>query len=113
MKPRSAFSPANGQVNGIQPYCRECIAKRALWQHRADKHGICVDTVERIFERQDKCCAICKIKVLPTKQTWHLDHDHKTGTVRGLLCPHCNHGLGFFRDNPEFLAEAIKYLLST
>lgn len=39
-----------------------------------------------------------------------IDHDHKTGIIRGLLCGLCNMGLGSFRDNPEHLASAILYL---
>jgi len=40
----------------------------------------------------------------------HVDHDHITGALRGLLCSACNTGLGFFRDHPELLKRAIEYL---
>jgi dihydroorotase-like cyclic amidohydrolase len=39
-----------------------------------------------------------------------VDHDHKTGKVRALLCRNCNTGLGNFQDSPELLKTAIQYL---
>lgn len=57
-------------------------------------------------------CAICG--KLPGKtnggRPLAVDHDHKTGRVRGLLCENCNNGLGRFKDNPAFLREAVGYL---
>lgn len=43
-------------------------------------------------------------------QCWFLDHDHESGKFRGYLCMNCNLGLGKFMDDPEILANAIKYL---
>ncbi len=41
-----------------------------------------------------------------------VDHDHSSGEIRGMLCNHCNRGLGHFRDNPELLEFARMYLLA-
>lgn len=69
---------------------------------------------EKMMRDQGNKCAICgkEIYLFGSKKsnTAHVDHDHITGKVRGLLCQECNTGLGKFRDNPLFLANAIKYL---
>lgn len=63
--------------------------------------------VSRLLVEQDYLCAICKV---PIKENAHLDHDHETNKVRGLLCSTCNIGLGLFRDNIKNLKSAIEYL---
>ena len=61
---------------------------------------------------QGSMCAICGLP--PSGKgpnaVLHIDHDHKTGKVRGLLCQACNRGLGFFRDARDRLTAAIEYL---
>jgi hypothetical protein len=61
---------------------------------------------------QGNKCAICGKLPISTgnRQRLHVDHDHVTGRVRGLLCPDCNRGLGSFHDNPGFLTQAAAYL---
>lgn len=56
-------------------------------------------------------CRICN--AVPYNDILCVDHDHETGEVRGLLCSQCNTGLGMFRDNPELLTRARKYLTGT
>lgn len=63
---------------------------------------------------QDGKCAICGKGpggMSNTKKRLVVDHNHKTGKIRGLLCGSCNIGLGHFKDNVEILKSAIKYLL--
>jgi hypothetical protein len=63
---------------------------------------------------QKNRCAICGRKKSPDKRHTRLtvDHNHKTGLHRGLLCSQCNFGLGAFQDNAEFLERGAKYLRS-
>ncbi len=90
---------------------REQCAKmtRTNWLRR--RYGISPDEWEMIFQAQGNRCAICKSDT-PGKQSWHLDHDHSTGRVRGILCHMCNILLGSAVDNCDNLMSAIKYLIA-
>ena len=78
------------------------------------KYGITIEEQEVMLRNQNGKCKICGKGIYlfgDTKSnTAHVDHDHKTGKVRGLLCQECNTGLGKFCDNIEYLKNAIKYL---
>jgi hypothetical protein len=65
--------------------------------------------LEKVLEGRPLECAICHEK-LEVNRYAHIDHDHKTGKIRGVLCMYCNHGLGSFRDSKVFLRRAIQYL---
>ena len=75
------------------------------------QYGLSLNDVAKILDKQHGRCPICG-KRLPRKYgpQMAIDHDHKTGKVRGILCHRCNQGLGFFRDNTQLLTNAIKYL---
>ncbi len=89
-------------------------ATRYHWLRRLKKLGITEDEYEAMLELQGGTCAICPAEVSGTRGTvWPVDHDHKTGEPRGLLCHTCNQGLGLFKDDPALLARAIDYLAST
>jgi hypothetical protein len=74
------------------------------------KYGITLDDERAMLAVQGGCCAICRKADLPDGQRWHVDHDHETGAVRGLLCRACNLLLGHAGDDPTVLAAAITYL---
>lgn len=77
-----------------------------------------VDEYTSILASQGGTCAICHLPPsgIRDNRSLHLavDHDHAIGpnAVRGLLCQHCNVGLGGFKDNPALLLAAIAYLKS-
>lgn len=84
--------------------------KRSSWQAGLKaKYGLTVEAFAWACHAQGFGCAICREPLDFAKLT-HVDHDHRTGAVRAILCAHCNRGLGAFRDSTEFLAAAIQYL---
>lgn len=80
--------------------------------------GLDPSEYDRILKSQSGRCRVCnKHESLVSKKTgkrWLLsvDHDHKTGKIRGLLCRHCNSALAFARDNQKILRNLITYLKS-
>jgi hypothetical protein len=77
------------------------------------KYGISLEDYQEIYEAQHGRCAICDTMILDKKQKrLSIDHRHLDGLVRGLLCGRCNRGLGLFRDIPELLEKAARYVRS-
>lgn len=62
-----------------------------------------------MFQSQARRCAICQSD--EAGRFWTVDHDHTTGAIRGILCWHCNVGLGHFRDDIVNLVAAADYLI--
>jgi len=73
------------------------------------RYGLTADEVVEIVKRQGGC-GICRRKTPDGSGWWHVDHDHKTDKVRGVLCGTCNTGLGKLGDSPERLRAAVEYL---
>lgn len=74
------------------------------------QYGITLEQYNQMFSDQNGCCKICNIHQSELKRKLFIDHCHKTGKVRGLLCVQCNSGLGFFKDELELFESAIQYL---
>lgn len=73
-------------------------------------YGITLNDYNEILFKQGNRCLICDTTNPGIKGSFHVDHCHKTGKIRGLLCQECNLGLGKFKDNVSFLQSAISYL---
>lgn len=76
------------------------------------KFGLSEVQYAGLLEQQDGCCAICSTDEPKGKGCFCVDHDHVTGEVRGLLCHHCNLGLGNFADDTQRMLKAVEYLCS-
>jgi len=77
-------------------------------------YGLTPERYDQMLKEQGHCCALCGSA---DPQHWsnqfHVDHDHETGAVRGLLCAPCNGGLGLLGDRPERLQAALAYVLAS
>lgn len=138
-KSHSEYSYCKDGKDALQSYCKDCCAKtisdyrdngdrkaraavrNKAWRKnnperikllelrsRTKKFGINPEAYERMVVSQGGVCAICR--TLPNSMGLAIDHNHKTGKVRGLLCGRCNPGIGMFQDNIELLKSAIEYL---
>ena len=74
-----------------------------------DRFGITPEKYWSMHADQEGLCAIChKEQCVGTKLD--VDHDHETGKVRGLLCRHCNTGIGLLKDSIYLIGKALSYL---
>lgn len=101
--------------NGYMTYCKPCHNQRtkvsveanggARNYHLRRRYGIGLEHFEQMSAEQNGLCAICR-----EAPADHVDHDHRTERVRGLLCFNCNGALGQFRDRRDLMLRAIAYL---
>lgn len=75
------------------------------------KYGLTPEDVEVIIQQQGGGCRICGYSDRSDYLMFpQIDHCHKTGKIRGVLCAHCNTAIGKFRDDPQLLRKAAEYL---
>jgi hypothetical protein len=77
--------------------------------HNYKQYGLSLERYEEMFEEQNGLCAICE-NPDSTGRLLGVDHDHESGTIRGLLCSNCNTALGLVKEDPEILSRMIDYL---
>ncbi len=106
-KPATAefFPPHNKKRNGLDSWCRTCRSEYRNANCRGKFRDVISDEALADIKATITECIICGVE-----ESLVVDHDHKTGRVRGMLCNHCNRGLGHFRDDPELLEFAAQYL---
>jgi len=96
---------------------RHAKAVRENLNYRREDHwkstgkNITVGEFTKLMEEQDNKCAICGKDLAWRDKNTHVDHDHNSGLIRGILCNSCNRGIGAFQDSYELLDSAAAYLL--
>lgn len=123
-KPASQFAKDRSRKDGLQGHCRKC--KYAFEQERRKKHpggraeqskrydprryfGITLEQYDIMSETQGNVCAICG-GINPNGKRLAVDHDHKTGKIRGLLCSKCNLALGNIKEQISILRSMENYI---
>lgn len=118
--PKGEFWRSSKSSDGLQGWCKACAlgAKRernktpdgkrqkAAWSRRA-LYGMDPGDFDLMVAAQSGVCAICA-----KPRRLHVDHDHETGNVRGLLCSNCNTALGLLGEEVDVLIAALAYLLA-
>lgn len=99
-KQMNAYSKAWSTAN---PDKKEELGERS----RLKKYGLTKDQYLCLLKKQGELCRICQ---KPFGTRIHIDHDHVTGRIRGLLCHNCNVGMGHFQDKAQLLRAAVAYL---
>lgn len=124
-KPLSGFTKHSRCAFGVRATCRVCLRpqlreterryrrsengrKKMAAKKRLAMYGISGEQYEEMLVRQDNKCAICRRP--PKTMALSVDHDHSTGSIRGLLCGNCNAAIGMLDDSPVLLGAAIAYL---
>lgn len=118
-----AFNTAPRNRDGLEAKCKHCKAAglrdRRARGYRSDprslrasklksRYGLSLGQWDEMVIAHGGRCAICD---KPSPDI-HVDHCHRTGAIRGLLCPPCNKGLGHFKDDVDRIMSAVAYLLT-
>lgn len=106
---RRAYYAANREA-ALASSAKWKQANRSRWHDalRKSKYGLEYGAYAQMLEEQKGVCAICASP--PGARSLHVDHDHKTGQVRALLCDNCNRGIGHLKEDVGIMRAAIAYI---
>ena len=131
------FCKDTQRKDGLSYQCRGCVAAYGKQWHEKNRekinararerykhdpvprrnerlkrvYGLSPETWDYKFQIQGRVCKICGTDTPGGhKNSWHIDHNHSTGKIRGILCYRCNVTLGLVQDNPDLLASMAGYL---
>ena len=108
VRPLEAYGRAATTRDGLSYSCKHCCTTK----NRRTTYGLDAAAQRRLLDSQGGACAVCSAPITLAPFSAHLDHDHRSGVVRGFLCPACNKGLGNFRDDADSLFNAALYVLA-
>jgi len=105
-KDKEHFPLHNKTKDGLDSWCRKCRASYRNEICRGRFRNVISDEHLKSIKSTTKECVICG----DSNSKLVVDHDHKTGQIRGMLCNHCNRGIGHFRDDPILMRFAATYI---
>lgn len=105
VKPHSEWHRNSTASDGLCTSCKACRATKGRADHLKRTYGLTEAEHDAMIASQRGLCAIC-LAAPPA----HVDHCHKTGRVRGVLCFNCNSAIGKLGDNPDAVRRAAAYL---
>lgn len=100
-KSAAAFTVDRSRLGGLAARCKPCMSTAST----ASRYGLSVDDLAAFRRKHNERCGICM-----ATENLHIDHNHSTGELRGLLCPNCNSAIGKLREDPALFAAALTYL---
>lgn len=105
----SEFSRQRSNRDGYDNKCKPCKAAYKRSRQHKWVYNLSREQYENMKAEQGDACMLCGAA---PEEGLHIDHDHTSKQVRGLLCRQCNLGLGMFKDNPGLLRLAAAYVES-
>ena len=90
--------------------CRDCERAESRARTFTYIRGITYEQRDKLLTQQGSKCACCGSKDHNSKKGWHVDHCHRSGDIRSVLCANCNIALGQVNDSIEHLEKLISYL---
>ena len=127
-KSLSCFSKDKHTKDGHCFYCKNCVSlnhkmrprphfrtqtpfyKQNKNRHLKSKYGITLEQYNLMFNKQRGVCAVCGVPAEALKRSLAVDHNHRTGKIRGLLCFACNSLIGRIEKNPLLIPTMMKYI---
>ena len=119
LKPFTEYAKRPDHITKCHTICKPCNNEKYRGKYKPTSHrdnnlqrkyGMRQIDYIAMLDAQGGVCAICSGPQVARYESFHVDHCHRTGKIRQLLCFTCNGGLGLFKDNQETMLLAIAYL---
>ncbi len=109
--PIAQFAKNKSAKYGISKVCKDCKQVQNRNSHLKNNYGISIEQFDEMLKLQNGTCAICGKKAEKEKRKLCVDHNHKTGHIRGLLCNFCNSKLlKYIKDRKFLVIKMVSYL---